>query len=79
MVRLRLLPYANLFPVDFDWRWRDSSTLREYKVGWRQWLRGFKRWQLLATALDWRTNLVPVVLMDFLFIQLKEKRKPGSM
>lgn len=43
---------------DFDRRWGDGRNLLEYRAGPRQQPQGFKRWQLVATALDWRVKNV---------------------
>lgn len=59
--RAIVIPVANALAADFDRHWGDgTSVLRYYKTGPgsgpRQQPRGFKRWQLVATALDWRTK-----------------------
>lgn len=59
-----VLPGANALVADFHRRWGDGTTsVLKIKAGpqlqqQQQQPGGFKRWQLVATALDWRTKNV---------------------
>ena len=56
--RAIVLPCALALFDDFNRRWGDGSAILQYRSGPRQQPQGFKRWQLIATALDWRTKNV---------------------
>lgn len=59
-----VIPCADALVADFDRRWGDGTTsVLKFRAGPRQQQQeqeheGFKRWQLVATALDWRTKNV---------------------
>ena len=56
--RAIVLPCAVSLFDDYNRRWGDRSTILQYRAGPRQQRHGFTRWQLVATALDWRTKTV---------------------
>ena len=53
-----VLPCALALLDDFNRLWGDGSAILQYRSIPRQQPQGFKRWQLIATALDWRTKNV---------------------
>ena len=54
--RAIVLPCALALFDDFNRRWEDGSAILQYRADPRQQPQGFKRWQLVATALEWRTK-----------------------
>ena len=62
--RAIVLPCALALFDDFNRLWGDGSAILQYRAGPRQQPLGFKRWQLVATALDWRTKNVLYDLDD---------------
>lgn len=47
------LTCAKALTDDFDRPWEDGTSFLEYRAGPHLQPRGFKRWQLVVTALDW--------------------------
>ena len=75
---------------DFNGRWGDGSAILQYRAGPRQQPQGFKRWQLVAIPLDWRTKNVlygldddekdglwEVVVKETAALVLEERKAPG--
>ena len=88
--RAIVLPCALALFDDFNSRWGDGSAILQYRAGPRQQPQGLKRWQLVATALDWRTKNVlygldddekdgvwELVVKETAALVLEERKAPG--